>query len=109
MAEAGTRLDKWLWHARFARTRGLAQQLIEAGKVRINRQKTGNPARRVRPGDVLTIIGPGGVSVCRILGLATRRGPFAAASALYERLEESSPGHRQYHANGAGKDGQNRS
>ena len=62
MAEtASARLDKWLWHARVVRTRTLAQKLVEAGKVRVNRAKTHPPSQAVRVGDVLTIVLPGAV------------------------------------------------
>ena len=52
---AAQRIDKWLWHARFARTRAAAQTLAESGHVRINRDKTHAASRRLRTGDVLTI------------------------------------------------------
>jgi ribosome-associated heat shock protein Hsp15 len=83
------RIDKWLWHARFARTRGAAQDLATSGHVRVNREKVTAASRLVRPGDVLTIALGRGVRVVRIRAIAERRGSFAAAQLLYE--EEAEP------------------
>ncbi|MGH6924448.1 MAG: RNA-binding S4 domain-containing protein [Propylenella sp.] len=78
------RIDKWLWHARFARTRGAAQQLSRSGHVRLNRDKVRDASRLVRPGDVLTLGLRRGVRVIRILGIAERRDSFELARLLYE-------------------------
>jgi ribosome-associated heat shock protein Hsp15 len=78
------RIDKWLWHARFARTRGAAQQLARSGHVRVNRDKVREASRLVRPGDVLTLGLRRGVRVIRILALAERRDSFELARLLYE-------------------------
>lgn len=78
------RIDKWLWHARFARTRGAAQQLARSGHVRINRDKVREASRLVRPGDVLTLGLRRGVRVIRILAIAERRDSFEEARHLYE-------------------------
>lgn len=84
---AGTqRLDKWLWFARFVKTRTLASELVGAGKVRLNRVRVDKPAQTVRPGDVLTISLNRNVQLVRVLGIAERRGPSAAARTLYEQL-----------------------
>ncbi len=83
------RIDKWLWHARFARTRGAAQQLARSGHVRVNREKVRDASRLVRPGDVLTLGLRRGVRVIRIRGIAERRDSFALARLLYE--EEGAP------------------
>ncbi|HEY4250781.1 MAG TPA: S4 domain-containing protein [Roseomonas sp.] len=84
------RLDKWLWCARLAKTRADCARIIGAGAVRVNRQPTGKPHARLRPGDVLTIAqgqGEGGrVRIWRIAALAARRGPPAEARTLYEDL-----------------------
>lgn len=77
------RIDKWLWHARFARTRGAAQKLVTAGHVRVNREKVSSSSRAVRPGDVLTIALPRQVRVITILALAERRGSASEAALLY--------------------------
>lgn len=83
-APDGQRIDKWLWHARFARTRTAAQQLARAGHVRVNRDKVKVASRLVRTGDVLTLSLRAGVVVIRILALAGRRGSADEARELYE-------------------------
>jgi len=91
MAGERLRIDKWLWFARLAKTRTLAQKLATSGRVRVNREKSDNAARPVKIGDVLTIALDSGVRVLRIAGLATRRGPAAEAQLLYEDLAPSLP------------------
>jgi ribosome-associated heat shock protein Hsp15 len=83
---ASQRLDKWLWFARFARTRSLAARLVEDGKVRVNREKIIKPAQSVRPGDVITAAIGGRVRVVRIVQPGGRRGPAEEARGLYEDL-----------------------
>jgi ribosome-associated heat shock protein Hsp15 len=85
---AEDRLDRWLWHARFVRTRTLSAALVSGGKVRVNGQRTVKPGHAVRPGDVLTVTLPGGVRVVRVLSCATRRGPAPEAQALYADLSQ---------------------
>jgi ribosome-associated heat shock protein Hsp15 len=80
------RLDKWLWFARIVKSRTLAAQLVQDGKVRINRAKVAKPAQTVRPNDVLTIAIRGNVSVLRVVAPGARRGPPAEARLLYEPL-----------------------
>jgi ribosome-associated heat shock protein Hsp15 len=81
------RLDKWLWHARRARTRPAAVALIEAGFVRVNAKRTEQAAKPVGVGDVLTLALPRRVVVVEILGLAERRGGFSEASKLYRVID----------------------
>jgi len=80
------RLDKWLWFARFARTRSLAARLVEAGKIRVNREKILKPAHTVRLGDVITAAVGGRVRVVRVALPGERRGPADEARGLYEDL-----------------------
>lgn len=80
------RLDKWLWHARFFKTRSLAARQVAEGRVRINGARTDRPARAVGPGDVLTFPQGDRVRVVRVLATGLRRGPAAEAAALYEEL-----------------------
>ncbi len=80
------RIDKWLWFARFTKTRTLAAELVGAGKIRLNRAKADKPSQIVRAGDVLTLVLNRRVQVVRVLGIGERRGPSAAARALYEEL-----------------------
>jgi ribosome-associated heat shock protein Hsp15 len=86
LAPGTQRLDKWLWFARFVKTRTLAAELVGAGKVRLNKMRVEKPAQTVRPGDVLTVTANRRVQLVRVLGIAERRGPSAAARALYEEL-----------------------
>ena len=91
---ASLRLDKWLWHARFFKTRTLAAQVAAGGKIRVNGRRVSKASAPVGPGDVLTFVAGGHVRVIRVLGLSQRRGPAAQARSLYEDLEpapESSP------------------
>lgn len=80
------RLDKWLWFARFAKTRTLAARLVEGGKVRVNREKILKPAQNVRIGDVITAAVSGRVRVVKIAAPGMRRGPADEAQGLYEDL-----------------------
>ena len=85
------RLDKWLWHARFARTRSLAAKLIAQARFRINGNPTEKAHHAVRPGDVLTFpLGPH-IRVIKVLALGARRGPAPEARLLYEDLDPPKP------------------
>jgi ribosome-associated heat shock protein Hsp15 len=84
------RLDKWLWCARFMKTRSDCVRLVGQGLVRINRQPTDKPHARLRVGDVLTLPLRGQVRVARVLALAARRGPASEAKLLYQELEAPS-------------------
>lgn len=86
-APEAQRIDKWLWHARFARTRGAAQQLARSGHIRVNRDKVREASRLVRAGDVLTLNLRRGIRVIRILAIAERRDAFGQARLLYEDAE----------------------
>jgi len=87
-AHAGVRLDKWLWAARFFKTRSLATQEIDKGRVSVNGQAA-KPARELKPGDVLELRqGPLTRSIV-VLGLSHVRGGAPAAQALYEETAES--------------------
>ena len=80
------RLDKWLWCARLVKTRALAVRLIAEGKVRINGTRAQKPSRLVHEGDVVTAMALGRLTVLRVVAVAERRGPPAAALTLYEDL-----------------------
>ncbi len=88
MEQEELRLDRWLWAARFFKTRGLAQQAIAGGHVHLNGQRV-KAARAVRPGDRLEITRGDERFELRVLALAARRGPAAAARGLYEESEAS--------------------
>jgi ribosome-associated heat shock protein Hsp15 len=84
------RVDKWLWAARFFKTRSLASAACGGGKVDINGEAA-KPARPLRVGDRLEVTIPGGKRVARVLALSGRRGPPATARALYEDLTPPAP------------------
>ncbi len=84
----GLRLDKWLFQARFFKTRSLAATLASKRKIRINRTLVTKPHYRVRPGDVLTFPQGQEIRVVRVLALGERRGPAAEAQKLYEDVAE---------------------
>ena len=83
---AKERVDKWLWHARFFKTRSLAAKIVSAGHVRVNSNKITKPATLVGKGDVLTFAQSHRIRVAKIIALATRRGPASEAQTLYEDL-----------------------
>ncbi|MDP4001883.1 RNA-binding S4 domain-containing protein [Methylobacterium sp. NEAU K] len=86
MREDRQRLDKWLWFARFARTRSLAARLAEDGFVRVNGTRAENPAKGVGIGDVVTVAAPHATLAVRVRGLGERRGPAPEARLLYDDL-----------------------
>ena len=75
-------MDKWLFHARFYRTRPLAQAAASAGKVRLNGARVEKPGHAVKPGDVLTLGRGGEIMAVRVLALAERRGSASGPKAL---------------------------
>ncbi len=82
------RLDVWLWAARFFRTRSLAKQAVETGKVEVDRQRP-KVSRSVRIGDALRIVRGDDVFEVSVRGLSDSRGPAAVAQALYEESAAS--------------------
>ena len=87
-AAADMRLDKWLWVARFFKTRGLAADEVEKGRVHVN-GLAAKPARSVRVNDLIEIRQPGAVRELLVLGLGTMRGPATVARTLYQETEAS--------------------
>ena len=83
----GLRADKWLWYARFFKTRSLASKVCQAGKLRLSGQGVIKAHYKVRVGDVLTFPQARHIRVVKILALAVRRGPASEAQALYEDLK----------------------
>ena len=81
---ARTRLDQWLWFARFAKSRSLAARLCIAGAVEVNGATARKPNQTVRVGDVVVFAQGGWQRTVRVLGLGKRRGPAAEARLLYE-------------------------
>lgn len=88
MSTDKTRLDKWLWAARFYKTRTLALEAINGGHVQVNGQRV-KPARQIQVGDELTIRKPPEQFVISVLQLSERRGPAREAQQLYQEQEQS--------------------
>ncbi|WP_226622517.1 RNA-binding S4 domain-containing protein [Alloyangia pacifica] len=84
------RIDKWLWQARFFKTRGLSAKAVSAG-VRVNGLNVSKPAFNVGPGDVLTFSQARQVRVIKVVALGERRGPAPEAQQLYEDLDPPQP------------------
>lgn len=82
------RLDKWLWAARFFKTRSMASEAIDAGHVHLNGAKV-KPARTVKCGDMLRILAAHGEFDVQVLGVTDRRGPADTARLLYAETAES--------------------
>ena len=102
LARGRLRLDKWLWYARFVKTRSLAAKLCTAGRIRLTADgmaaggavHVSKASHMVKVGDVLTFpLGPH-IRVIRVLALADRRGPAPEAKALYQDLSPPSPATR---------------
>ena len=87
-AHESVRLDLWLWAARFYKTRSLARQAVETGKVEVDGQRA-KPARAVRGGEVLKIERSGEIFEATVLGLSDTRGPASVAQTRYSESEES--------------------
>lgn len=86
MREDRQRLDKWLWFARFAKTRTLAAKLVAGGHVRINGERVENAAKALAVGDVVTIAAAHTTAVVRVEALGDRRGPAPEARLLYREV-----------------------
>jgi ribosome-associated heat shock protein Hsp15 len=82
------RIDKWLWAARFFKTRGLAARACELGRIESNGQQA-KPSREVRIGDLLQVKTEGGDFLVEVLALSAMRGPAAVARTLYQETEAS--------------------
>ncbi|MBO6883968.1 MAG: RNA-binding S4 domain-containing protein [Marivita sp.] len=85
------RIDKWLWHARFFKTRSLAAKVVSGGKLRVNGQPISKPAYMVSTSDVLTFPQADNVRVIKVLAMGERRGPAPEAQQLYEDLAPPKP------------------
>jgi len=94
MTEESLRLDKWLWYARFFKSRSLAGQVCNAGKVRLGGDLVSKAHQKIRVGDVVTFPQGRHIRVVKVVALATRRGPATEAQALYEDLKPPNEGNR---------------
>ncbi len=91
---AGVRMDKWLWAARFFKTRSLAARACELGRISSNGQRA-KPSREVRVGDRLQVTNDGGDFQVEVVLLSEMRGPAAVAQTLYRETEASRELRRQ--------------
>jgi ribosome-associated heat shock protein Hsp15 len=90
------RIDKWLWAARFYKTRSLASDAVDGGKIQVNGDRV-KPAKTVKPGDVVRVrVGPY-EHVVTVRGTAERRGPAALAATLYVETEASRAAREKLH------------
>lgn len=80
------RVDKYLWFARFFKTRSLATKRANGGRIRINGNKIKKSSDTLRVGDILTFAQGNEIRVIRVLNLGTRRGPAQEAQSLYEDI-----------------------
>ena len=83
-----TRVDKWLWAARFYKTRSIAADAVDSGKVLVNDARV-KPAKALKLGDQLLICVPGADYTVRVEALSERRGPATEAAKLYTETEQS--------------------
>ncbi|MDB4852850.1 RNA-binding S4 domain-containing protein [Alphaproteobacteria bacterium] len=94
--EAGLRLDKWLWYARFFKTRSLASKAISNGRFRLDGDLMSKPHRQAKSGQVLTFSQGTSIRVVRIKALGARRGPANEAALLYDDLAPVTPATENY-------------
>lgn len=87
-AESRHRVDRWLWFARFFRSRSLATAAVSGGKVHVNGERV-KPSRELVPGDMLDITQGPDVLTVRVLALPSRRGPATEAAACHEETPDS--------------------
>lgn len=85
------RIDKWLWYARFFKSRAVASRMVSAGRLRINGESISKPHRAVLPDMVLVFPQGEVIRTIKVLSLATRRGPASEAQALYQDLDPPQP------------------
>jgi len=83
------RIDKWLWAARFYKTRSLATEEIDKGRIAINGQEVNKPARELKVGDTVAVRREGVTRTVVVKGLSDVRGPAPVAQQLYEETPES--------------------
>ena len=88
---ARQRIDLFIWHARFLRTRSAAAELVRKGHARVNALRVTQPGHSLKPGDVLTLALPGRTWIVRVDAFAARRGSAEEAQRLYTRLDQAGP------------------
>ncbi len=85
-SDTSLRLDKWLWYARFFKTRAMATRVIASGRFRLDGEVMSKPHRAAKIGHTLTFAQGSNIRVIKILALGGRRGPASEATSLYEDL-----------------------
>lgn len=85
---AGIRLDIWLWAARFYKTRAVAKQAIETGKVEVGGERA-KPSRSVKAGDAVRVVRGDDTFVIEVIALSDRRGSAVIAQSLYRESDDS--------------------
>jgi ribosome-associated heat shock protein Hsp15 len=89
MSDERIRIDKWLWHARFYKTRALAAEAAQSGRIRRNGNRVEKAGLEVRIGDILTLGRGRDVAVVRVLACGIRRGSAPEARMLYEPVVDA--------------------
>ncbi|MBC8445362.1 MAG: RNA-binding S4 domain-containing protein [Rhodospirillaceae bacterium] len=95
MSEQTLRIDKWLWRARFFKSRTLASKLCGSGKLRRNSELIGKAHATLKEGDVLTFPKEDDIRIIRVIALGSRRGPASEAEGLYDDLQPPEPGSKK--------------
>lgn len=103
MSDEGLRADKWLWYARFFKTRTLASRVCAAGQLRVGGSVVSKAHSKLKVGDILTFPQGRHIRVVKIIALATRRGPAIEARELYEDLKPPAPANRLPRAQSIGR------
>jgi ribosome-associated heat shock protein Hsp15 len=98
MSEITLRIDKWLWFARFFKSRTKAAKLCASGKLRRNSELVGKAHATLKVGDVLTFPKEDDIRIIKIIALGVRRGPASEAATLYEDLQPPEPGRKKREA-----------
>lgn len=89
--QGNIRLDKWLWYARFFKTRTLAAKIVTGGHVRVDGVKVAKASHALMPGATLTFPQANDIRVVEVLALGSRRGPAYEAQGLYKDLSPPEP------------------
>ncbi len=98
MSEPAVRVDKWLWYARFFKSRTLAARQIQKGKIRVNRTRVLKPSAPLKIGDVVTFSQGRAIRVVTVHALGARRGPALEAHGLYHEATDSGSAGKPYDA-----------
>lgn len=99
MSDPAVRVDKWLWYARFFKSRTLAARQVQGGKIRVNKARVLKPSAPLKIGDVITFAQGRMIRVVTVYSLGARRGPATEAQGLYsEAIRPRDAGSGRYAA-----------